>query len=236
MGYGATRVLLVGDARGTHRFLARALSGEGYDVETASGSSEATTRAGLCPPDAVILELADGSALDLCRELRTWSEAALVLLSPSSDVRMVVAGLDAGADVFLETSVSLDELKARLRAVLRRVNGRAIERVVVGDLAIDLTHGKVALAGREVDLTRTEYRILRLLASKQGKLVAPEAMLTALWGPRHYRTRKLLHVHVSHLRQKIEPDPASPRYIITKRGVGLRLAEDPAAADRPLAA
>lgn len=225
----ARRVLITGTHAGALRYMARGLAVAGYDVETASTQGDAGVRASLQPPDALILDvdMPDGSAIDLCREIRGWSDAVVLLTSRSSTESMIVDGLDAGADDFLTAPVGLEELCARLRAALRRAAGADDEVVSTGDLTIDLPRSTVLLAGEPVSLTPTQFKILRLLARHAGKLLTHEEIYRAVWGPRHYRSQNLLHVHVSQLRRKIEPDPSRPIYIVTEHGAGLRLHDRP---------
>jgi two-component system KDP operon response regulator KdpE len=222
-------VLITGTHAGALRYMARGLAIAGYDVETASTQGDAGVRAALQPPDALILDvdMPDGSAIDLCREIRGWSDAVVLLTSRSSTESMIVAGLDAGADDFLTAPVGLEELCARLRAALRRAAGADDDVVSTGDLTIDLPRSTVLLAGERVSLTPTQFKILRLLARHAGKLLTHEEIYRAVWGPRHYRSQNLLHVHVSQLRRKIEPDPSRPIYVVTEHGAGLRLHERP---------
>lgn len=168
----------------------------------------------------------DGSAIDLCREIRGWSDAVVLLTSRSSTESVIVAGLDAGADDFLTTPVGLGSCVH----ACGQLCGAAVpddEVVTTGDLMIDLPRGMVRLAGEPVSLTPTQFKILRLLARHAGKLLTHEEIYRAVWGPRHYRSQNLLHVHVSQLRRKIEPDPSRPVYLVTEHGAGLRLYDRP---------
>src|SRR5262245_55282353 len=225
----AQRVLVTGADAGRLRLAVRALTRAGFDVGTATTRGDAGVRAAFRPPDALILEvdLPDGSGIDLCREIRSWSDAAVLLTARSCDESTIVAGLDAGADDFLELPVGLEELCARVRAVLRRGRGAVNEIVTVGDLAIDLSRQTVLLAGERVRLTPTQFKILRLLARHAGKLLTRTEIYKAVWGPRHFYSPNLLDVHVRELRRRIEPDPAHPRYVITEHGAGLRLVGNP---------
>lgn len=219
------RVLISGADAAALRFAERGLTRAGYEVETATTQSDAGACAALRPPDALILEvdLPDGSGIDLCREIRSWSDAVILLAASSRDENRTVAGLDAGADGFLDLPIGLDELCARLRAALRRTRG-ADDVVTVGDLTIDLSSRGVFVAGEQVSLTPTQFKLLRLFARNRGKLLTCDEICEALWGPRHFRSSNLLQVHVRQLRRRIEPDPAHPTYLITEHGAGLRLA------------
>jgi two-component system KDP operon response regulator KdpE len=209
------------------RALQMKLRGAGYSVETAATAQEALMKAGMRPPEAIVLDLLlpDGSGTDLCRELRRWNTAPILVLSAVGEEKEKIAALDAGADDYVTKPFSGDELLARLRAVLRRVASSPDPIVEVGELRIDLEKRAVTMAGTPVSLTPIEYDLLRLLAENQGKLLTHPMILRAIWGPAFQEESNYLHVHVSHLRRKIEPDPARPRYILNQAGVGYRLVE-----------
>jgi two-component system, OmpR family, KDP operon response regulator KdpE len=221
------RVLVVDDEPQILRALQMKLRGAGYSVETAATAQEALMKAGMRPPEAIVLDLLlpDGSGTDLCRELRRWNTAPILVLSAVGEEKEKIAALDAGADDYVTKPFSGDELLARLRAVLRRVASSADPIVEVGELRIDLEKRAVTMAGTPVSLTPIEYDLLRLLAENQGKLLTHPMILRAIWGPAFQEESNYLHVHVSHLRRKIEPDPARPRYILNQAGVGYRLVE-----------
>jgi two-component system KDP operon response regulator KdpE len=224
-----TRILVVDDEPQILRALQMKLSSEGYEVETARTAEQALTAAAAHPPEAVILDLLlpDGRGTDVCRELREWSAAPILVLSAVGDENEKVAALDAGADDYVTKPFGVDELLARLRAALRRTAPSAEPVLQVGELTIDLERRLVTNAGKPVSLTRIEYDLLRLFALNEGKLLTHPAILKEVWGPAYGQESNYLHVYVSHLRRKIEPDPARPRYLLTEPGVGYRLV-DPA--------
>jgi two-component system KDP operon response regulator KdpE len=219
------RVLVVDDEPQILRALQLKLSGAGYSVDTAASASEALANAAMRPPDAVILDLLlpDGSGTDVCMELRRWSAAPILVLSAVGEEKEKIAALDAGADDYVTKPFSGDELLARLRAALRRTGPSAEPVLEIGDLRIDREKRAVTFAGRDVSLTPTEYDLLRLLAENEGKLLTHPMILRAIWGPAYREESNYLHVYVSHLRRKLEPDPARPRYILNQPGVGYRL-------------
>jgi two-component system KDP operon response regulator KdpE len=221
------RVLVVDDEPQILRALQMKLHAAGYAVDTATTAQEATMKAGMRPPDAVVLDLLlpDGSGTDVCRELRSWSAAPILVLSAVGEEKEKIEALDAGADDYVTKPFSGDELLARLRAALRRAAPSSEPVVEVGELRIDLEKRAVTMAGEPVSLTPIEYDLLRLLAENQGKLLTHPMILRAIWGPAFQEESNYLHVHVSHLRRKIEPDPARPRYILNQAGVGYRLVE-----------
>jgi two-component system KDP operon response regulator KdpE len=222
-----TRVLVVDDEPQFLRALETNLRGAGYEVETATTAQEALTAAALRPPDAVILDLLlpDGSGTEIARELRAWSEAPIVLVSAVGDEAEKIAALDAGADDYVTKPFAIGELLARLRAALRRAGPPGDPVLDVGPIRVDLDKQSVSVDGRVVHLTPHEYKILRLLALNPGKLLTHRTILQEVWGPAYGAESNYLHVYVSQLRRKLEPDPSRPQYIVTEPGAGYRLRE-----------
>jgi two-component system KDP operon response regulator KdpE len=219
------RVLVVDDEPQILRAVEMTLRNAGYSVDTAATAKDALAQAAMRPPEAVILDLLlpDGSGTDVCRELRRWSSAPILVLSAVGDEKEKIAALDAGADDYVTKPFSGDELLARLRAALRRTAPSGEPVIEVGELRIDRGKRSVTMAGRPVSLTPTEWDLLRLLAENEGKLLTHPTILREIWGPAYREESNYLHVYVSHLRRKIEPDPARPRYLLNQAGVGYRL-------------
>jgi two-component system KDP operon response regulator KdpE len=219
------RVLVVDDEPQILRALQTNLRGAGYDVETATTAEAALAAAAMHPPDAVILDLVlpDGRGTDVCRELRRWSDAPVLLLSVVGEEQEKVAALDAGADDYVEKPFGIDELLARLRAALRRAASPGGPVLEIGELVIDLEKRLVNVSGRPVQLTPHEFELLRVLAQNEGKLLTHPTLLREVWGPAYGDESHYLHVYISQLRRKIEPDPARPRYLLTEPGAGYRL-------------
>jgi two-component system KDP operon response regulator KdpE len=219
------RVLVVDDEPQILRALRASLRGAGYEVDTAETAEAALTAAALSPPDAVILDLIlpDGRGTDVARELRTWSRVPIIVLSVVGEESEKVAALDAGADDYVTKPFGIDELLARLRAAMRRVDASPEPVLDIGELRVDLEKSAVSFAGRPVQLTPHEFRLLRLLASNEGKLLTHATILREVWGRAYADESHYLHVYVSQLRRKIEPDPTRPRYILTEPGAGYRL-------------
>ena len=219
------RVLVVDDEPQILRALQIKLRSAGYTVETAASAQEALSKAAMRPPEAIVLDLLlpDGNGVDVCRELRAWSSVPVLVLSAVGEEQQKIAALDAGADDYVTKPFSGDELLARLRASLRRVVPSAQPVLEVGELRIDLEKHAVTMSGRPVTLTPIEYDLMRLLARNEGKLLTHPTILREIWGPAYREESNYLHVYVSHLRRKIEPDPARPRYLLTQPGVGYRL-------------
>ena len=219
------RVLVVDDEPQILRALQTNLRGAGYEVETAGTAEAATAAAAARPPDAVILDLVlpDGRGTDVCRELRKWSSAPVLLLSVVGDESEKVAALDAGADDYVEKPFAIEELLARLRAALRRAGPSGEPVLEIGELVVDVENRTVTMAGRAVSLTPHEFELLRVLAQNEGKLMTHPTILREVWGPAYGEESHYLHVYVSQLRRKIEPDPTRPRYVLTTAGAGYRL-------------
>jgi two-component system KDP operon response regulator KdpE len=222
-----TRVLVVDDEPQILRALQTSLRGAGYDVDTATTGEQALTAAAVRPPDAVILDLVlpDRRGTDVARELRAWSTVPIIVLSVVGDELDKVAALDAGADDYVTKPFGVDELLARLRAALRRAEPSGEPVLEIGDLRIDFDAHAVSFDGKAVQLTPHEYALLSVLARNEGKLLTHEAILREVWGRAYADESHYLHVYVSQLRRKLEPDPARPRYILTEPGAGYRLVD-----------
>jgi len=221
------RVLVVDDEPQILRALRATLRGAGYTVDSAETAQDALTAAAARPPEAVILDLVlpDGNGTDVCRELRTWSDAPVIVLSAVGEEKEKIAALDAGADDYVTKPFSVDELLARLRAVLRRRATGQEPVVEVGDIHVDVADRIVTVGGKRVKLSPHEFDLLRVLAQNRGKLLTHRTLLREVWGPAYGVEAHYLHVYVSHLRRKIEPDPTSPRYLLTEPGAGYRLVD-----------
>jgi two-component system KDP operon response regulator KdpE len=219
------RVLVVDDEPQFLRALQTNLRGAGYDVATATTAAEALSAAGLRPPEAIILDLLlpDGSGTDVCRELRQWTQAPIIVVSAGGEEAEKISALDAGADDYVTKPFAIGELLARLRAALRRVGAPTEPVLVVGELVLDLEKRAVTMRGEPVHLTPHELDLLRLLAVNEGKLLTHKTILREVWGPAYQRESSYIHVFVSQLRRKLEADPARPRYILTEPGAGYRL-------------
>jgi two-component system KDP operon response regulator KdpE len=219
------RVLVVDDEQQILRALRTSLRAAGYEVDTADTAETALATAALRPPEAVILDLVlpDGNGTDVTRELRSWSSAPVIVLSAVGEEREKVAALDAGADDYVTKPVGIDELLARLRAVMRRTTASTEPVIELDQLVVDLQKRSVTVGGNPVHLTPHEFDLLRVLAVNDGKLMTHRLLLQEVWGPAYVGESNLLHVNVSQLRRKIEPDRARPRYLLTEPGAGYRL-------------
>jgi two-component system KDP operon response regulator KdpE len=224
------RVLVVDDEPQIVRGLRVILRGAGYSVESSATKEEALDALAVRPPDVMVLDLLlpDGTGIEVCEEVRRWSELPIVVLSAVGDEREKVRALDAGADDYITKPFGAQELTARLRALLRRAgDGGDAAPVTLDDLTIDLAARSVTRDGEPIHLTPIEYDLLAELTRHRGKLVTQRQLLSAVWGPEYSRETHYLRVHVAHLRAKLERDPSRPRHIVTDPGVGYRLL-DPA--------
>jgi two-component system KDP operon response regulator KdpE len=225
----AARVLVVDDEPQIVRGLRVILRGAGFEVEAATTKEEALDAVAVRPPDAMVLDLVlpDGSGIEVCESVRSWSSLPIVVVSAVGDEREKVRALDAGADDYVTKPFGAGELTARLRAVLRRAgDGAEVPAVTLGDLTVDLASRTVLRDGEAVHLTPIEYDLLAELVRQRGKLVTHRQLLTAVWGPQFSAETHYLRVHVAHIRAKLERDPSRPRHIVTEPGVGYRLLDD----------
>ena len=223
------RVLVVDDEPQFLRALSTNLRGAGYEVDTAATAADALAAAPLRPPDAVILDLLlpDGSGRDVCRELRAWSKAPIILVSAVGDDDEKIAALDAGADDYVTKPFAADELLARIRALGRRTPSAVGEPVIsFGDVTVDLSARVVTRNGASVRLTPTEWRLLEVLVRNPGRLVTRETLLTEVWGPQYTSDTGYLRLYLSQLRKKLEAEPSNPRHLVTEAGMGYRFVPD----------
>jgi len=217
--------LIVDDEVQIRRLLRVALEGENYEVHEAETGQRGLMEIAGRRPDIVLLDLGlpDMEGLEVLKRLREWSETPVVVLTVRNDEAEKVSALDAGAEDYVTKPFSTAELLARLRAAQRKM--RPEEEVSVfksGDLVVDLTARLVTRAGREIKLTATEYALLRLFVRHPGRVLTHRYILREIWGPKSEEHRQYLRVYVTHLRQKIEPDPTKPTLITTESGIGYR--------------
>ncbi len=221
------RVLTVEDDERIRTSVKLALEDEGWHVDEASSGEEAVALFSHNAADFVLIDIMlpgiDG--FELCRTIRRSSDVPIVMVTARADTHDVVAGLEAGADDYLTKPFAPKELAARIRALLRRVRPAASghSKMVFGDLEIIPEEGKVLLAGNEVVLTKTEFRLLCELANDAGGVFSRESLLDKVWGYDYFGDGRLVDVHIRRLRMKVETDPANPRHVVTVRGLGYRL-------------
>ena len=219
-------ILVVDDELPIRRLLRSSLSERGYRVTAVATGDEGLNVTVSDPADVVVLDLGlpDIDGLEVCRQLREWSQVPILILSARYDEMEKVRALDLGADDYLTKPFGTQELLARIRVALRRTERREATPAVimVGDLRIDLARRLVTSAGREVRLTPTEYTLLSGLATNAGRVLTHQWLLQHAWGIGYEDNIQNLHVFISQLRRKIEPQPARPRYILTEPGIGYR--------------
>ena len=224
---GTAKVVIVEDERQIRRFVRTALEDEDCSVFEAETAAQGLVEAGTRKPDLVVLDLGlpDGDGVDFIRDLRGWSDVPVLVLSARTQENDKIKALDAGADDYLTKPFGVGELKARARALLRR-RGRSGEaanpELVFGDVQVDFARRLVTRRGEPVHLTPIEYRLLCVLVANSGKVMTQRHLLRDVWGPSHVESSHYLRVYVGHLRQKLEDDPAQPRYLLTETGVGYR--------------
>ena len=222
-----TRILTVEDDERIRTAVKLALEDEGWNVDEADTGEDALERFNRQPSDVVLIDimLPDIDGFEVCRAIRRTSDVPIIMVTARDDTHDVVAGLEAGADDYLTKPFAPKELSARIRAMLRRVRAMdpAAAHLVFGDLEIVPEEGVVRRGGREVHLTKTEFRLLVELASSPGRVLSREVLLERVWGYGYFGDGRLVDVHVRRLRTKIEADPANPRHVATVRGLGYKL-------------
>ena len=223
----SAKVLLIEDERQIRRFVRVALEEEGCQVIEAGTMAEGLALAGAERPDLIVLDLGlpDGNGVDLIRDVRGWADTPIVILSARAQENDKIDALDAGGDDYLTKPFSVGELRARVRALLRRQGRNAADASPVirfGDIEVDLSLRTVLRDGVPIHLTRTEYRLLSALLGHPGKVLTQRSLLRDIWGPTFIESSHYLRVYVGHLRHKLERDPAQPQHLLTETGVGYR--------------
>jgi DNA-binding response OmpR family regulator len=226
------RMVVADDDPQLLRLITRNLEFEGYEVVAASDGQQALENVERIAPDLVLLDVMmpkmDG--FTVCQRVREFSAVPIILVTARGQDHEKVKGLDLGADDYLTKPFSIEELLARVRAVLRRTQFAAQEHrqhgqmvATLGELSIDYAQHLVSLAGKELSLTPTEYRLLAYLAQNAGRVVTHDLLLEHVWGAEYVGESHMLQVNVNRLRHKLEADPARPRYLKTKVGIGYML-------------
>ena len=229
-GAGGVRVLVIDDEREIRRAVHTGLAGANFAVEGATTGAQGMELVARWHPDVVILDLSlpDMDGVEVCRQLRGWSQVPIIVLSVRAGDQDKIAALELGADDYLTKPFSMGELLARLRVALRHAahagGGSGTDaQFQSGGLILDFERRRVTVDGAEAHLTPTEYEVLKYLAVNAGKVVTHRTLLRAVWGPQYEDEAHYLRVFVGQLRRKIEPDPSRPRYLLTEPGIGYRL-------------
>ncbi|HZO72755.1 MAG TPA: response regulator transcription factor [Ktedonobacteraceae bacterium] len=232
MGKSGARILIVDDEVEIVRALQRSLVAHGYEVFTAHSGEEALEAWRASRPDVMLLDLGlpGMSGLDVCQQVRAQSALPIIVLSVKGAERDKVQALDLGADDYVPKPFGIDEVLARIRVALRHsamLSSGTQPRFESGALCVELAQRQVTLNGQEVKLTPTEYDLLKVLIQHKGKIMTRQMLLKEVWGAGYGADSHYLHVYIGQLRRKIEPDPASPRFILTIPGVGYRFTDEP---------
>lgn len=222
-------VVFIEDEAPIRRFLRTTLEHAGMQVFEAENGQRGLLAVASRKPDLVILDLGlpDMDGVEVIRQLRDWTALPILVLSARAQEAEKVAALDAGADDYLTKPFGVDECLARIRVLLRRHAGSSAKNeqvFVFGSVQVDLVQRQVSKNSQSIHLTPIEYRLLTTLIRHAGKVMTHRELLREVWGPNHSESSQYLRVYMGHLRQKLEDDPALPRYIQTETGVGYRLA------------
>jgi DNA-binding response OmpR family regulator len=228
-GEAVLNILVVDDEADLREMLVRSFSREGHHVTGVADGRTAIERASREQPDIILLDVALGpgpDGYDVCRTLRSRRNVVPIIMLTALDSEAdAVQGLEAGADDYVTKPFGLAELRSRIKAVLRRAGGRSIgdEVLSVGPIRLDRAQREVTIDGEPVRLTFSEFELLDALMADPGRLLGRQELLRAIWGDSAYRDPRAIDVHIRHLREKLEPEPEKPRYILTVRGAGYRL-------------
>jgi two-component system, OmpR family, KDP operon response regulator KdpE len=223
------RILVIDDELAILRALGTGLRARGHEVMTAQTGEDGLSQAALDGPDVIVLDLGlpDMDGVEVCRSVRQWTDAPIIVLSAHGTEARKVQALDEGADDFITKPFGMPELEARLRVALRH-RARKSEQpdtpvIELGPLRVDLARRGVEMEGRPIELTAREFDFLAYLARNAGKVVTHRMLLQAVWGPAYETETHYLRVYASHLRKKLEQDPTHPRLLRTSPGVGYQL-------------
>lgn len=222
------KVLIVDDEPQIRRFLRASLQAHDYQVIEAENGKEGVRACTVQKPELLILDLGlpDMDGLDVIKVVREWSSLPIIVLSLRSDDADKIEALDRGANDYVTKPFSMGELLARMRVALRQGQGGGGESgpvIVAGDITVDLSKRLVTVGGTPVRLSRKEYDLLRILASHAGKVITHQQLLQEVWGQAYVEETQYLRVYIGQLRQKLEKEPAAPKYLVTEPGVGYRL-------------
>ena len=223
------RVLVVDDEPEIRRFLRASLKTHHHEVVEADSGASAIAAIREARPDLIILDLGlpDMDGVEVTRQVRTWNEVPIIILSVRNRETDKIDALNSGADDYVTKPFAVGELLARIRVVMRRVgNTGSLPVYQVGDITLDLDRRQVTVAGKEISLTPTEFDILNILIQNAGKVVTQRKIIQKVWGAGYENESRLLRVNISNLRRKIEPNANHPTYILTELGVGYRLSDE----------
>lgn len=218
--------LVVDDESNILRFIRANLRASGYEVYSAITGTEALEQFEASKPNVIVLDimLPEVDGFEVCRRIRNVSDVPIIMITAKDDIQDAVEGLNAGADDYITKPFAVEELLARLNAVMRRVKSNISQtpsdKIKIGNLLIDLAQRQVIINGQTAHLTPTEFKLLTYLANNVDKVVPHEELLISIWGKEYKDCTHYLRVSIGRLRQKIETDPGNPEYIVTCSGVG----------------
>jgi two-component system response regulator RegX3 len=229
----AQRILVVEDESGLSQSVKYALEAEGFNVEIAASGVEALDLARRFDPHLILLDLMIPAmaGLDVCRQIRTFSVVPIVMLTAKDSEADKVAGLELGADDYVTKPFSMRELIARVRAHLRRAGSTTLveednEILKGGSITLDIDAHIAKIDGEDVELRPKEFDLLEALMRRRNRLAARHTLIDEVWGPSYFGDTKTLDVHVKRLRQKVEADPKTPKFIVTVRGLGYKFVDE----------
>jgi two-component system KDP operon response regulator KdpE len=216
--------LVIDDERAIRRILRLTLESNSFTVLEAETAKDGLYQAATEHPDAIILDLAlpDADGLEVLRQIREWSKVPVIILSVRDEEKEKVQALETGADDYVTKPFSPRELRARIKAVLRRFGDESLGVYRFGDVELDFDRAEVRKNGKPVDLTALELRLLKVLVQRRGRVLSRGQLIEAAWDPGTYVSDRVVDTHVLNLRKKIEPVPERPRFICGMRGIGYR--------------
>lgn len=227
-------VLVIEDEKSICDFIAKTLNASDYKAVTAGSGKEGLAILTSALPDLVLLDLGlpDMDGIDIIKQIRKWSSLPIIVISARVQEREKVAALDAGADDYITKPFGTDELLARIRTAIRHSNKIVDDKVnstrpySARGLVVDFGKRLVTVEGKEIHLTRVEYKIVSMLAQNSGKVITYSSLIEQVWGPYADDNNSILRVNMANIRRKIEKNPGEPEYIFTELGVGYRMVED----------
>lgn len=226
MAKKGTRILIIDDEKPIRKMLKVAFDAHGYEIAEAISGNDGLSQVAIFNPDLIILDLGlpDLDGIEVIQTLRKWSQVPVLIVSAREQAEEKIKAFDNGADDYITKPFDMGELLARIRMALRHGAKAEDEPVLTfGNLSIDLAQRLVTVTGREIRLTPIEYDLLKNLALHAGRVLTYPKLLRQVWGAEHQEDIHYLRVYIGQLRNKIEPDPTRPRYIITEPGIGYRL-------------
>ena len=226
--YQKISVLIIEDEKSICDFIGKTLDSHEYKVTAANNGKDGLALITSSLPDLVLLDLGlpDMDGMDIIRKTREWSSLPIIVISARTQEKEKVQALDAGADDYITKPFGTFELLARIRTAIRHNNKLSDDSQNADGLTIDFERRLVTLHGKEIHLTRVEYKIVSLLAKNSGKVMTYDTLIDQVWGPYADDNNRILRVNMANIRRKIEENPGEPKYIFTELGVGYRMLED----------